>query len=149
MKVQKKKTVAKVLAVAAAAASMTITTAIPADASTNDNFSVGTYNTDCGQAGFVDYGLGAPGGGNNDDYVKIFDVCRDGHGVKAWAWIGSTLLGSAYDGAGVGSTVIWDPFPSGNVAPGDLVGLKVCLVDGSNDPTPFDCESASHRSVDG
>jgi hypothetical protein len=97
---------------------------------------------------FVDYGPGAPGGGDNDDYTVIHDYCADGHGVKAYAWINGTFLGSRYNGNGLaGDPVIWDPF--GNVAPGNAIGLKVCLVDGNDDPTPFDCTSTTHTSVDG
>jgi hypothetical protein len=116
-------------------------------AAVNDDFSVSTTNG-CGRVNFIDHGEGAPGGGDNDDYAVIHDLCGDGHGVKAWAWLNGVLLGSRYNGNGLaGAAVIWDPF--GNVAPGDLIGLKVCLVDGSNDPSPSNCASASHRSVDG
>jgi hypothetical protein len=31
----------------------------------------------------------------------------------------------------------------------DQVGLKVCLVDGSDDPTPTHCQSGTSESVDG
>jgi hypothetical protein len=49
-----------------------------------------------------------------------------------------------------GSYVVWDPFKDwGNVQTGDYVGLKVCLVDGANDPTASHCDSATVRSSDG
>lgn len=116
-------------------------------ASVNDNFSVSTTDG-CGRVDFVDFGEGAPGGGSNDDYLVIHDLCGDGHGVKAWAWRNGILLGSRYNGNGLaGDAVIWDPF--GNVVPGDAVGLEVCLVDGTDDPSPSKCGSATRVSVDG
>jgi hypothetical protein len=39
-----------------------------------------------GHASFVDNGPGAPGGGNNDDYIVIDDTCSDGWSVAAYAW---------------------------------------------------------------
>jgi hypothetical protein len=64
----------------------------------------------CGAVDFVDYGPGAPGGGNNDDYAVVHDYCGDGHGVKAWAWLDGVLIGSQYNGNGLaGAPVIWDP----------------------------------------
>jgi hypothetical protein len=38
------------------------------------------------------------------------------------------------------------PRPGGGA---DQVGLKVCLVDGSDDPTPTHCQSVTSESVDG
>ncbi|HEX3474794.1 MAG TPA: hypothetical protein VHT91_07115 [Kofleriaceae bacterium] len=116
----------------------------------DDSFSVPTLDG-CGQVDFVDYGAGAPGGGNNDDYVVIHDLCPDHHGVKAWAWLNGTLLGSKYNGNGLaGDPVIWDPF-SGvfNVLKGDSIGLKVCLVDGTDDLNPSSCGSRTVVSSDG
>jgi hypothetical protein len=55
-----------------------------------------------GFAQFQDYGPGAPGGGNNDDYIIVGDTCADGVGVKAWAWLDGVLLGSKYNGSGSG-----------------------------------------------
>jgi hypothetical protein len=124
--------------------------ATPAAAAYDDSFAV--YTTDrCGAVNFVDYGAGAPGGGNNDDYTVVHDYCGDGHGVKAWAWLNGTLVGAKYNGSGSGGApVIWDPFKAyGNIFAGDSVGLKVCLVDGDNDPTPAKCASHTHTSVDG
>lgn len=141
---------AKLSMLAIAIVTVGLATTAPASASTLDDFDVWTSDTNaCGGAQFIDYGKGLPGGGNNDDYVRMSDNCADGHGVKAWAWIGSTLLGSAYLGTGSATAGVWDPFPSGNVKAGDLVGLKVCLVDGANDSTPFHCATGSHRSADG
>jgi hypothetical protein len=146
MKVRKKPTMARMFTIVVAASVMVTAGATPALASTDDSFNAFTPNCG-GEASFVDYGPGAPGGGNNDDY-EFGDLCPDGHGVKAWAWIGSKLLGSKYDGEGSGPAIIWDPFPAGNVKAGDLVGLKICEVDGANG-TPFNCGSAAHRSKDG
>lgn len=116
-------------------------------ASVDDGFSVSTTNG-CGRIDFVDFGEGAPGGGSNDDYTVIHDLCGDGSGVKAWAWLNGTLLGSRYNGNGLaGDAVIWDPF--GNVHPGDSIGLKVCLSDGPDDPNPRDCGSRTKTSSDG
>ena len=76
----------------------------------------------------------------------------------AYAWLTrggvKRYLGDAYDGYGNfevnGIYVIWDPFKDwGNVQPGDSVGLKVCLVDGADDPTASHCNSATVRSSDG
>lgn len=120
----------------------------------NDGFVVSTTDG-CGRADFVDFGPGAPGGGDNDDYIEIHDFCADSHGVKAFATLfrGEDVfnLGSKYNGNGLaGSSVIWDPFKAkGNVEPGDTVELTVCLVDGANDPTPFKCETFISTSVDG
>lgn len=114
----------------------------------DDSFSVSTTGGGCGKVDFVDFGEGAPGGGSNDDYLVIHDLCSDGHGVKAWAWLNGILLGSRYNGNGLaGDPVIWDPF--GNVLPGDSIGLKVCLVDGSDDPSPSSCGSLTRTSSDG
>jgi hypothetical protein len=98
----------------------------------------------------VDYGPGAAGGGNNDDYVVIQDRCADGHGVEAWAWLDGPSHGARYDGNGqTGAAVVWDPFPSGNVKPGQVIQLRVCLVDGASDTTPSSCTTVKHQSVDG
>ncbi|MCX5067511.1 hypothetical protein OOJ91_16840 [Micromonospora lupini] len=127
-------------------------TAMPASAASNDSFWTWTADgTDgCGYIFFTDYGEGAPGGGPNDDYITIQDLCPDGHGVMGYAWLDGVYLGKEYNGIGWGyDSVVWDPFPSGNVKAGQLVGIKVCLVDGANDPTPSYCASVSQRSVDG
>ncbi|GAB1516574.1 hypothetical protein [Actinophytocola sp. KF-1] len=124
-----------------------VLTANQAAAAYDDGFTVRTGNG-CGTVDFVDYGEGQPGGGSNDDYAVVHDYCSDGHGVKAYAWIDGYYLGSKYNGNGLaGAPVVWDPF--GNVVAGEAIGLKVCLVDGADDPTPSDCRSATHTSVDG
>jgi hypothetical protein len=116
--------------------------AIPS-AAHNDSFTVRTTDSGgCGSAEFVDHGA------DGNDYVVIRDLCRDGHGVKAYAWLDGTYDGSMYNGKGLaGAPVIWGPFS--DVAAGQSVGLKVCLVDGDSDPTPSNCGSATKKSVDG
>lgn len=119
----------------------------PAAAAVDDSFAASTTDG-CGVVNFIDYGPGAPGGGNNDDYTVIHDYCSDGHGVRADAWRNGTYLGGRYNGNGLaGAAVVWDPF--GNVAPGDFVELQVCLVDGAGDPTGSRCGYASRVSADG
>jgi hypothetical protein len=105
-----------------------------------------------GTAEFVDYGPGLDGGGNNDDYIEINDLCPDGHGVKAWAWLDGIYLGGAYNGYGAFQIrVIWDPFkPYGNVVANDTIALKVCNVDGPNDSSGVgECGYLEWESVDG
>jgi hypothetical protein len=144
-----------------AALSTVLLMAGPAQAASNDDFSA-TTTDGCGAVNFIDYGPGADGGGDNDDYLVIHDYCGDGHGVKAWAWITQNTtqgpltfyLGGKYNGNGsAGDPVIWDPFkdfnPDENVAKGDIVGLKVCLVDGNTDSSPTKCDTANHTSADG
>lgn len=116
-----------------------------------DNFQLWTADH-CGRADFVDNGPGAPGGGDNDDYIVIHDFCGDHHGVKAWAWInGVTVNGDVggYNGQGLaGDPVIWDPFKHGtatDLLAGDCLGVKVCLVDGSNDSTGVSCASLNRQ----
>ena len=117
-----------------------------APAAFDDSFTVYTLDG-CGSIEFVDHGPGKPGGGDNDDYAVIHDLCGDGHGVKAWAWVNG-VLHEQYNGNGLaGAPVIWDPF--GNVIPGQDIALKVCLVDGNDDPTPSKCGSATVPSRDG
>jgi hypothetical protein len=132
--------------------------AAPASAPHDDGFSVDVSGyrgcpdpVRTSRVAFIDYGGGVAGNGkSNDDYVQVTDRCADHHGVKAWAWLNGQLLGSRYNGNGEGSTVIWDPFKAyGNVDAGDLVGLRVCIVDGANDPSPIHCRSGDARSVDG
>jgi hypothetical protein len=120
----------------------------PSLVSVDDSFDLPTLNY-CGYADFIDYGEGAPGGGSNDDFIYIRDSCADGHGVKAWAWLDGVALGSKYFGGGAAGSepLSWDPF--GNVLAGQSVGVKVCLVDGSDDPTPFSCDSHTQTSIDG
>ncbi|MDT0322328.1 hypothetical protein [Streptomyces millisiae] len=122
---------------AAAGAFAVLITAAPAQAATDTYW---LYTSDnCGIARFIDHGEGAPGGGPNDDYVEIYDACADRDGVRAWAWLDGTLLGSRYNGEGFSTTVIWDPF--GNIPDGGFMGIEVCIVDGPNDMVGFNCES--------
>lgn len=123
--------------------------------SINDNFQISTTDG-CGRTDFVDFGPGAPGGGDNDDYIVIHDFCADGHGVRAAAKVVDSNgvvfdLGTMYNGNGLaGDPVVWDPFKAiGNVIAGDKVTIQACLVDGASDPTPFNCRSTSHTSADG
>lgn len=121
----------------------------PAFAATDDSFSIYTSNG-CGAADYADYGPGAAGGGNNDDYVLVHDYCADGLGVKAYAWQNGEYLGSKYNGnTASGAAVVWDPFIDGNVKGGDTVGLKVCLSDGASASTVTKCESWTIKSADG
>ncbi|MFD8260103.1 hypothetical protein ACFV19_14450 [Streptomyces griseoluteus] len=114
-------------------------TATPAVAA-GDDFEAWTTDGGCGYVDFIDYGPGAPGGGDNDDYLVIHDRCADGHGVEAYAWLDGAYLGKHYDGNGLdGAAVVWDPF--GNVQDHQTVGIKVCLVDGPDDPSPSYCDS--------
>ena len=118
----------------------------------DDSFEVPTTDG-CGRADYVDFGPGDPSNpANNDDYIVIHDLCSDGHGVIAFATIlraGVTLdLGSKYNGNGfAGAPVIWDPFPSGNVAPGDAIELTACLIDAHG--KPFRCQTFAGFSTDG
>ena len=124
-------------------------------AAINDDFEVETTDSrHCGSADFDDYGPGAPGGGNNDDYIVIHDNCADGHGVRAQAWVGRDYVGSQYNGNGLeGAPVIWDPFrvyhPDGNVLPGQSVVIEVCLVDGPNDSSGSSCRQVGSVIQDG
>jgi hypothetical protein len=126
--------------------------AAPASAAANDDFSISTTNG-CGAVNFIDYGPGAPGGGNNDDYLVIHDYCADGHGVRAWAWLNdpNTPIGTEYNGNGEsGAPVIWDPFKAhGNVDAGDQIKLEVCLVDGVGSTNFWGCRVIASISVDG
>jgi hypothetical protein len=144
----------RALLAAASTAAVGVLLAGPASAATDDSFKVSTANG-CGVANFVDYGAGAAGGGNNDDYIVIHDYCSDGHGVRAYATLkfGDAVinLGSQYNGNGLaGAAVIWDPFKEwGNVIEGDIVTITVCLVDGASDTTGSGCVTGAHTSVDG
>lgn len=128
--------------------------AAPAQAVYDDTFWVTTTrscgsNEDSvsGMTYFWDYGPGAPGGGDNDDYISILDVCEDRHGVRGYVWLNGEYLGSRYNGNGYGSEVVWDPF--GNLPRDSRVGLRVCLVDGP-DGAGYACsELRSHTLEDG
>ncbi|WP_427168427.1 hypothetical protein ACQF4J_45025 [Streptomyces sp. C1-1] len=144
----RKKTLTKLLIVTAAAASTAVLAAGPALAA-NDSTGI-TTPEGCGRLDFDDYGPGAPGGGDNDDYFVIHDMCADGAGVKAYAWQNGHYLGSRYNGNGLaGAAVVWDPFFNGNVAPRGSIGMKVCLAHGDGDPAPYACTSYTFTSVDG
>ena len=138
----------RALVVAVALLSVTVLVTSSAGAAVNDNFNASTTDG-CGVANFIDYGPGAPGGGNNDDYVVIHDYCADGHGVRAYVSVdGRDSWSWQYNGNGLaGAPVVWDPFP--NVKADQVVYLVVCLVDGSSDPTGSRCGEASRRSADG
>ena len=140
----------RALVLAAALLSMTMLVATSAGAVVNDDFNASTTDG-CGVANFIDYGPGAPGGGNNDDYVVIHDYCADGHGVMAYVEVDdSGYWFHQYNGNGLaGAPVVWDPFLHGNVKAGQKIELEVCLVDGMSDPTGSRCGDASRRSADG
>jgi hypothetical protein len=87
---------------------------------------------------FQDYGEGAEGGGNNDDYLIVGDSCPNGDGVKAWAWVDGVAKGSMYNGNGAYTNKIWDPL--GNLPDGASLGMKICSVSGNNG-TPYHCNS--------
>jgi hypothetical protein len=140
----------RALVVAAALVSVTVLVTTSAGAAVNDDFAALTTD-ECGVANFIDYGPGAPGGGNNDDYVVIHDYCADGHGVQVYLEVDDNgYWYRQYNGNGLaGAPVIWDPFLYGNVKAKQKVEIEVCLVDGINDLTPLRCGYASHRSADG
>ncbi|GGQ73756.1 hypothetical protein [Couchioplanes azureus] len=133
-----------------------VVSASPAAAAVDDSFTLYTTDGGCGMVEFVDYGPGAPGGGNNDDYLVIHDYCSDGDGVQVWAslFVGGWSerdLGTKYNGNGrAGAAVVWDPFSqfSGNVNAGDTVQLQVCVVDGKNGPE-HGCNLVAVDSADG
>jgi hypothetical protein len=139
----------RALVMAAALLSGSVLVKNSAGAAVNDDFAALTTD-ECGVANFIDYGPGAPGGGNNDDYVVIHDYCADGHGVRAYAELDDTgYWFNQYNGNGrAGAPVVWDPF--GDVKAKHTVTLEVCLVDGPLDPSEGSrCGYASHRSADG
>lgn len=135
---------------AAAVAATTAFAASPAAAAVNDDFSARTSDG-CGVVNFIDYGPGASGGGDNDDYVVIHDYCSDGHGVRADIYLNGYFIGSQYNGNGLaGAAVVYDPFKAyGNVIAGDYVYMVVCLVDGASDTSGSKCGDAGHTSTDG
>jgi hypothetical protein len=153
MKVRKVSAAAKLSMVTVAALSAVFATASPAVAADDTFWAIAGSSCPSavnvsweGFAQFQDYGPGAPGGGNNDDYIIVVDDCPNGAGIKAWAWLDGVLLGSKYNGNGAGTTVVWDPF--GNVTAGQSVGLKVCSVNG-NSGTPYHCASVTRKIIDG
>jgi hypothetical protein len=146
----------RALTIAAAVSATLLFTATAASA-TDDSFTVKTTDG-CGAAEFVDYGPGAPGGGNNDDYILVHDYCADGHGVRAYVWILGEYWGDQYNGNGkAGAAVVWDPFKSwgpGNLTADTPFKVEVCLVDGPNDAVDEPeagnkCRSYNAVSVDG
>jgi hypothetical protein len=140
----------RALVLAAALVSVTVLVTNSAGAAVNDDFAAVTTDG-CGVANFKDYGPGAPGGGDNDDYVVIHDYCADGHGVRAYLKVdGTPFWVGEYNGNGAaGAPVVWDPFLNGNVKAGQNIDLEVCLVDGRDDFSGSRCGYASHRSADG
>ncbi len=142
-------TIGKTMAAAVLGVAATVATAVPATAATDDSFSVRTTNG-CGSLTFVDYGPGAPGHGDNDDYLAIRDTCRDGKGVRGFTEQNGILAGTEYNGRGNGKTKLFDPYQDGtNVVAGDEIIITVCLVDGPSDTTAEYCDYARHVSVDG
>jgi hypothetical protein len=91
----------------------------------NDDFAAVTTDG-CGVAQFKDYGPGAPGGGNNDDYVVIHDYCADGHGVMAYAsWDNTGYWFQQYNGNGLaGAPVAWIRFRMGTSRPARRSGWR-------------------------
>jgi len=140
----------RALVIAAALLSVTGLVTTSAGAAVNDNFNASTTDG-CGVANFIDYGPGAPGGGNNDDYVVIHDYCAD---VTA-SWRTSKWTTPATGSTSTTATACPVPpwsgvrFCMGNVKAGQKVELEVCLVDGISDPTGSRCGEASRRSADG
>ncbi|RQX14585.1 hypothetical protein DDE19_23120 [Micromonospora ureilytica] len=127
-----------------------LATTNPAAAAGNDDYTVYTGQSG-GAVDFIDYGPGAPGGGDNDDYLVIRDIAADGHGVQVWAWLHGKYLGTKYNGNGAWTSVIYDPytiFPN-NVAKKEVIGLKICLVDGKDNLIQPSCSSLDWPSIDG
>ncbi|WP_327033600.1 hypothetical protein [Micromonospora ureilytica] len=127
-----------------------LATTNPAAAAGNDDYTVYTGQSG-GAVDFIDYGPGAPGGGDNDDYLVIRDIAADGHGVQVWAWLHGKYLGTKYNGNGAWTSVIYDPytiFPN-NVAKNEVIGLKICLVDGKDNLIQPSCSSLDWPSIDG
>ncbi|MEV4658894.1 hypothetical protein [Micromonospora sp. NPDC049301] len=142
----------RVLLPLAAALTAILVTTNPAAAAGNDDYTVYTDPSWHGGAvDFIDYGPGAPGGGDNDDYLVIRDIAADGHGVQVWAWLHGKYLGTKYNGGGAWSSVIYDPysiFPN-NVAKNEVIGIKICLVDGKDNLIQPSCSNVEWPSIDG
>ena len=140
----------RVLVLAVVLVGGTVLVTSSAGAAVNDDFNASTSDG-CGVVNFIDYGPGAPGGGNNDDYLVIHDYCADGHGVMAYMDLNDDNYWFAeYNGNGrAGAPVVWDPFWNGNVKAGEKIELEVCLVDGVDDSSGSRCGAASRRSADG
>lgn len=111
----------------------------------DDSFAVTTLDW-CGYGEFVDYGEGKPGGGKNDDYIRIADNCADGYSIRAQVWVDDVSQGVRINDNGYwGEDVIWDPFP--NVKPGQVVELEICLTDSSGGH--YECAEQGDVSTDG
>jgi hypothetical protein len=141
MRLFKKAVVAHVVLLTSTA--VALVAAQPASASTDDSFSVDTGSSpSCaryGSAAYIDYGE------YGDDYVGVYDACKDGHPVKAWVWINGVLKGAQRNGSGFNTEVYFD-IP--NVTAHDRVGIKVCAQNGPSG-TPFACGSRTEESHDG
>lgn len=119
-------------------------------ASTSDSFTVKTTDG-CGSVEFVDNGT--LNGSTNDDFFLIHDLCSDGHGVRAVISVldrgdfVNFVTSPIFNGNGLaGNPVSFDP---GDITAGQVMIVRVCLVDGSGDTTPFNCAVGEHTSVDG
>jgi hypothetical protein len=150
MQLWKNRVFKRALLTLAAGATAAVFVAPSAAYAYDESFTIKTTDS-CGAADYVDYGPGAAGGGDNDDYVVIHDYCADSHGVRVWAWRNAVALGSHYNGNGqAGAAVIWDPYTGAtNIKAGDTIQLEVCLVDGSSDTTGSKCYDFATNSLDG
>jgi hypothetical protein len=126
-----------------ACAMLSVMGGIPASAATDDSFGVDTGpSPSCsryGAAAYIDYG---PEFG--DDYVGVYDACKDGVGVKAWIWINGTKIGAQRNGSGFNTEVYVN---IRNVTKKDSVGIEVCAQEGANG-TPFACGLLAHPGAD-
>lgn len=141
------------VSILAVAVPVVMSGAAGASVAVDDSFSVATLLGGCGAVDFVDNGPGAPGGGNNDDYLVIHDYCSDGYGVWGIAYRNGVKLGERYNSNGLaGAPLIYDPYTHAgntNIGPGDTVRIDVCLADGSTSEWRFRCNSRTEESVDG
>ena len=116
----------------------------------NDSFLVETTNG-CGSAEFIDYGEGAPGGGNNDDYMVVHDYCADGRGVAAVVYLNGSYWASTYNSNGAaGAAKIWDPFQSWNEADlraGDRIKVEVSLLENASSENGLYLRSSGYRTI--
>ncbi|MHC3816035.1 hypothetical protein [Streptomyces sp. DT9] len=81
--------------------------------------------------GFIDDG----------DKFNVYDMCSDGHGVRAYLdgnsngiWI---RYNSKYNGNGLNTNVVM----SADLLTGTLYRMRICTVDGASDTTPSGCSS--------
>jgi hypothetical protein len=137
----------RTLLMSVVSASIVALMASPA-AAADDGFEVYTDNR-CGSVEYVDYGPGAPGGGNNDDYLLMHDYCSDGKGIKAWVWLPEHVGGAygwKYSSNGLaGAPKFWD-LP--NITGGQSIEIMVCLSVGVGG-VATSCNSRTVKSVDG